>query len=134
MSKGVPKQNKTPPARLFAISRRWARRRLCLFHAQAPEFSLLGLVLKRGDRAQGFLALREGIARQANYDLSGQAERTAELVYVHTDHLSTPRLATNDTQTVIWHWAGLAFGNTAPTEDPDGDGVKTTFNLRFPGQ
>jgi RHS repeat-associated protein len=54
--------------------------------------------------------------------------------YLHADHLNTPRLATNAAATVVWHWEGAAFGNTAPQEDPDGDGVKTTFNLRFPGQ
>jgi RHS repeat-associated protein len=112
----------------------FGRLRLSVFRFDEAALSLFGLVLERHGRAQGFLALRAGIARQANYDLTGQAERTAELVYVHTDHLSTPRLATDADQTVIWHWAGLAFGNTAPTEDPDGDGVKTTFNLRFPGQ
>jgi len=91
-------------------------------------------VLTRGTSTQAFLTLRDGSAQQANYDLTGEGAQTAELIYVHSDHLSTPRLATNDTQTVLWRWAGEAFGNTAPNEDPDGDGVKTTFNLRFPGQ
>ncbi len=91
-------------------------------------------MLTRGTSTQAFLTLRDGSAQQANYDLTGEGAQTAELIYVHSDHLSTPRLATNDTQTVAWRWAGEAFGNTAPNEDPDGDGVKTTFNLRFPGQ
>ena len=34
----------------------------------------------------------------------------------------------------MWRWEGEAFGATLPNEDPDGDGVTTTVNLRFPGQ
>ena len=54
--------------------------------------------------------------------------------YLHVDHLGTPRLATNDSQTVVWRWDGDAFGTTAANEDPDGDMNVTTINLRFPGQ
>ena len=46
---------------------------------------------------------------------------------VHTDHLNTPRLATDANQQVVWRWEGEAFGNTAPTGT-------ATVNLRFPGQ
>jgi RHS repeat-associated protein len=56
------------------------------------------------------------------------------VTYLHTDHLNSPRLATNDTGTVIWRWESTAFGETQPNEDPDGDGTTTTINLRFPGQ
>ncbi len=54
--------------------------------------------------------------------------------YLHFDHLGTPRLATNDSQTVVWRWDGDAFGATAADEDPDGDMNAMTINLRFPGQ
>jgi RHS repeat-associated protein len=39
-------------------------------------------------------------------------------------------------QKAIWSWplTGEAFGNDAPNEDPDGDGVNFVFDLRFPGQ
>ncbi len=57
-----------------------------------------------------------------------------QLVYLHADHLDTPRIATNPTGTVVWRWEGAAFGNTPPNEDPDGDRQVTTINLRFPGQ
>jgi len=60
---------------------------------------------------------------------------TSEVVrYLHSDHLNTPRLATNGQALVIWRWEGTAFGQTAPNEDVDGDGKLTTINLRFPGQ
>ncbi len=56
------------------------------------------------------------------------------LIYLHTDHLNTPRLATDENQTIIWRWEGDAFGITKPDKDPDADGIKVTINLRFPGQ
>jgi RHS repeat-associated protein len=56
------------------------------------------------------------------------------LVYLHTDHLGTPRLATNQSGTVVWRWEGHAFGESLPNEDGDGDGNKTIINLRYAGQ
>jgi len=56
------------------------------------------------------------------------------LRYLHTDHLNTPRLATDAAQQVLWRWDGGAFGETVPNNDPDGDGNLTTVNLRYPGQ
>jgi RHS repeat-associated protein len=56
------------------------------------------------------------------------------LRYLHTDHLGTPRLATDAAQQVLWRWDGNAFGDSAPNQDPDGDGTLTTVNLRYPGQ
>lgn len=52
----------------------------------------------------------------------------------HTDHLNTPRVATGPAGTAVWRWDGGAFGETAPNNDPDGDGNLTTINLRYPGQ
>ncbi|MFL6621611.1 MAG: RHS repeat-associated core domain-containing protein [Sulfurifustis sp.] len=45
---------------------------------------------------------------------------------MHTDHEGTPRLATDNTQAVVWTWAGRAFGDTQPTGT-------ATVNLRLPG-
>jgi RHS repeat-associated protein len=56
------------------------------------------------------------------------------LVYLHTDHLNTPRLATSQNGSVVWRWEGGAFGDTPPNEDPDGDGSLTTINWRYAGQ
>jgi len=57
-----------------------------------------------------------------------------KVVYLEADTLNTPRKATDHTGKVVWAWRSDAFGSTAPLEDPDGDGQKTTLNLRFPGQ
>jgi RHS repeat-associated protein len=59
---------------------------------------------------------------------------TRHIRYFATDHLDTPRAAMDETGKVIWRWESDAFGSTPANEDPDGDGVKTTVNLRFPGQ
>jgi len=47
--------------------------------------------------------------------------------YIHTDHLFTPRLATDADRNAVWLWAGEAFGDAEPIGS-------LTFNLRFPGQ
>ncbi|TNJ34494.1 RHS repeat-associated core domain-containing protein [Arenimonas terrae] len=57
--------------------------------------------------------------------------------YVLTDHLGTPRAIVHPgTNAVVWRWdlTGSAFGDHAANEDPDGDTVAYTFNLRYPGQ
>ncbi len=63
-----------------------------------------------------------------------QIEAGETFRYIHGDHLNTPRLATNDSQTVVWRWDSDAFGTTAANDDPDGDSTATEINLRFPGQ
>ncbi|MGH1456150.1 MAG: RHS repeat-associated core domain-containing protein [Alphaproteobacteria bacterium] len=49
------------------------------------------------------------------------------LTYLHTDHLGTPRAASDSTGASVWSWDSDAFGNGAPT------GTQTV-NLRFAGQ
>lgn len=56
------------------------------------------------------------------------------ITYLHTDHLGTPRIGTDANGKVVWSWAGDAFGSLPPNEDPDGDGITTTVNLRMAGQ
>ena len=48
--------------------------------------------------------------------------------------LGTPRSGMDENGVVVWQWRSSAFGEQAPDADPDGDGVLTTVNLRFPGQ
>jgi RHS repeat-associated protein len=59
---------------------------------------------------------------------------TEELTYLHTDHLHTPRLATDATKSVVWRFESEAFGTGKPDTDPDGDDAATNVRLRFPGQ
>jgi RHS repeat-associated protein len=60
--------------------------------------------------------------------------RGGNLHYIHTDHLGTPRLVTDQNRTVVWSWISDPFGEAAPNQDPDGDGTSFVLDLRFPGQ
>lgn len=59
---------------------------------------------------------------------------SVSLYYLYADHLNTPRVATDSSNKVVWRWDSDAFGTSAANEDPDEDGVKFTYNPRFPGQ
>jgi RHS repeat-associated protein len=57
-----------------------------------------------------------------------------KLHFVHTDHLDTPRLITNDVGQAVWTWNNDdPFGANVPNENPSGAGT-FTCNLRLPGQ
>lgn len=59
------------------------------------------------------------------------------LKYVQPDHLGTPRVVIDPVRNVaIWEWSskGEVFGDQAPANDPDGDGIPFELALRFPGQ
>ena len=61
------------------------------------------------------------------------------LVYLHTDHLSTPRLATSGSgrlTKIVWRWNGSGFGEGAPVEVNGNSwpNQPTIVNLRMPGQ
>ncbi|SEP83996.1 RHS repeat-associated core domain-containing protein [Pseudomonas cuatrocienegasensis] len=47
--------------------------------------------------------------------------------YLHSDHLNTPRLATNQSQQSVWQWQSDAFGVGQASGS-------LSVNLRFPGQ
>jgi RHS repeat-associated protein len=56
---------------------------------------------------------------------------------IESDHLGTPRAVINRaTGTVVWTWPiyGDPFGADKPDEDPDQDGRRYIFDMRFPGQ
>ena len=91
-----------------------------------------------------------------NYSTTGQAQQQAiwldnypvavinvatagvpELAYIQPDHLGTPRVVIDPVRDVaIWEWSSKSevFGDQAPANDPDGDGVAFELTLRFPGQ
>jgi RHS repeat-associated protein len=82
------------------------------------------------------------------YDSNGSAVRelaylagapiaalTAQASYaIETDQLGTPRALTDSTGKIVWSWNRDAFGASPANDDPDSDGAKVTFPLRFPGQ
>ena len=60
--------------------------------------------------------------------IDSDSNQTETINYIHTDHLNTPRLATNPNQAITWRWESKAFGNT------QAQSFGATINLRFPGQ
>ena len=60
---------------------------------------------------------------------------STDVLYLHSDHLDTPRLATNASQTVVWKLPPHEpFGTAQAQQDPDQDGIATDIPLRFAGQ
>jgi RHS repeat-associated protein len=58
----------------------------------------------------------------------------ANVYFIHTDHLNTPRLVANASGTTVWRWDQQEpFGVSAPDENPSSLG-NFEFALRFPGQ
>ncbi len=86
---------------------------------------LLGVYDVAGERQDEFVYL--GGTPIAEVDGS-------QVYFIHTDHLATPRAMTDGGKRVVWRWVRRPFGDSAPDEDADGDGVKVGLNLRFPGQ
>jgi RHS repeat-associated protein len=60
-----------------------------------------------------------------------------KLYYIEADMLGTPRVVIDPARNVaVWRWdlAGEAFGDSAPEQDVDGDGIALVFDMRFQGQ
>jgi RHS repeat-associated protein len=60
----------------------------------------------------------------------------AAVYYIHADQLNTPRLITDEANTIVWRNLPTTepFGNSPVEEDPNNTGKRFIFNLRFPGQ
>ncbi len=54
--------------------------------------------------------------------------------YLHSDHLNAPRMATSQTQALLWSWNSDVFGVGLASTDVDGDGTHLDIPLRLPGQ
>ncbi len=87
--------------------------------------NLIGETQGDGTPIRDYIRHENQTVAQIDHDPTGPTETIA---YLHSDHLGTPRLATDSTQAIVWRWEGEAFGNTPPQN------LGTTVNLRFPGQ
>lgn len=59
------------------------------------------------------------------------------LYYIEPDAMGSPRVVIDpDRDVAVWRWdlSGEAFGDSAPNQDPDGDGSAFVLDLRYPGQ
>lgn len=71
---------------------------------------------------------------QIDIPFTNNVAGTQTISYLHSDHLNTPRWATNTAKQSVWTWQSDAYGTTMANEDPRSTGTKTTVPLRFPGQ
>lgn len=117
------------------------RKDIYYFYDEAGQ--LIGEYAKEGKKAQETVYL---------YDMPVAILQKKHVYFITTDHLNTPRRITDAKNKVIWRWHSDPFGTTPATgaplhsddeddeaedaveEDPDGDGKKFVYNLRFPGQ
>ncbi len=92
---------------------------------------LLGEYLANGTRVQEYVWLDDQlVAVLSDHDASTYQ-------FVETDHLGTPRAVIHPVENnIVWRWnlTNTAFGEHTATNNPDGDAVTYTFNLRYPGQ
>ncbi|GEM_PF-1389699 len=65
---------------------------------------------------------------------SGGAVQDAHLLALHSDHLDTPRVATDSSGAVAWRWLGGAFGDGVDEVLAAGAAIDLSIGLRFPGQ
>lgn len=56
-----------------------------------------------------------------------------QALFVHPDHLDTPRLLVNAADLPVWRWESAPFGDTPAETNPSGLG-ELNYTLRFPGQ
>ena len=75
-----------------------------------------------------------GVAGLLGLMLLASSGHAAKVYNVHTDHLGTPQVLTNEDHRIVWSAEYQPFGQVLVNEDPDGDGDVVEFNLRFPGQ
>jgi RHS repeat-associated protein len=61
------------------------------------------------------------------------ATNPPQVLHIHSDHLGTPRVITNQASQSRWSWMAEPFGTTAANNNPASLGA-FTFNLRMPGQ
>ncbi len=111
---------------------------------ELPRWALLGeydtgSAFGKGRTEYIWLPLEDGSAIPMGF------YRNGKLYAVHTDHLGTPRLVTDEVKRPVWQWPYSAFGNNKPTgplaqmvpvanEPQLRRSEPIEFGLRFPGQ
>lgn len=112
---------------------------LTVFH-YGLNGKLLGESVRDADtgkktRSKAIVWLEEApIAQLVIHYSADESIESSKWFYLHPDHLNTPRVASDTSQSVVWRWESDAFGLGEPESDPDGNGELITINLRFPGQ
>jgi len=66
--------------------------------------------------------------------LEARADGSLRVTYLHTDHLATPRIGSDDQARMVWQWEGEAFGDESARIDEQYVTAAESVNVRFPGQ
>ena len=93
------------------------------------ETTETGALIKDYIWQEGMTPMAQITAMEGGNTGNAGAVASEIISYLHTDHLMTNRLATDQSQSVVWRWEGEAFGNTSAQEL-----AGLSVNLRFPGQ
>jgi RHS repeat-associated protein len=57
-----------------------------------------------------------------------------DVVFVHPDHLDSPRAIVNAAGEIVWRWESSPYGDTDAVEQPNPALAPLAHSLRFPGQ
>ncbi len=109
--------------------------RTIVYHYDEAD-RLIAETSETGVPLRSYLWADDTLLAQVEYQFnatSGLYTVLRELIF-ELDHLGTPRQARLTDGTVVWRWESDGYGNTAPNQDPDGNGQATYVYLRFPGQ
>ncbi|VAW93725.1 Rhs family protein, partial [hydrothermal vent metagenome] len=63
-----------------------------------------------------------GVVQAEHIYLGGQplaVIQDGNVYYIHSDHLGTPRVISDQNQTAVWQWESDPFGATAANDDVD---------------
>ena len=74
------------------------------------------------------------VSRRFVYDEAGHRIGEYDNAGAHADQINTPRAIPDTQGTIRWRWDSDPFVVNPPDQDPDGDTVAFTYNLRYPGQ
>jgi RHS repeat-associated protein len=66
-------------------------------------------------------------------DAANPTPSTTQTMFIHADHLNTPRVVVNRAGLMRWSWMAEPFGNNGESNNPQGLGA-FSLNLRMPGQ
>jgi RHS repeat-associated protein len=104
------------------------------FHVYGLQGELLGeYSLGTGAAIREYIWLQGMPVAVVVNDASNPAPSTTQTMFIHADHLNTPRVVLNKAGQMRWSWLAEPFGNNSESNNPQGLGA-FSFNLRMPGQ